>query len=272
MLKNYNRPWFFFSVSIIIPWILLFLAGYLSHRTDSENHIWLQSMLMLSGLLAPIFTALFLYLRNPILLQDLKNKFFHFEKKTWIYLILSIVVPFSSIILAQLISILFWYSWDQFYISGQPTFSSALFSAWFVLIFAAIMEEIAWHSYWMDSLFARKKFFIACIIFALYWAFWHSPLATIKWYYHSNLVTEWWLYSLNFVVSMFVFVFLINYFYLKSGRNIWVAIIFHAVANVSNELFATDSDTKIIQTWLFIIFFLIVVYFDRKTFFEKIEN
>jgi len=107
MLKNYNRPWFFFSVSIIIPWILWFSAGYLSHRTDSENHIWLQSMLMLSGLLAPIFTALFLYLRNPILLQDLKNKFFHFEKKTWIYLILSIVVPFSSIILAQLISILF---------------------------------------------------------------------------------------------------------------------------------------------------------------------
>ena len=71
MLKNYNRPWFFFSVSIIIPWVLWFLAGYLSHRTDSENHIWLQSMLMLSGLLAPIFTALFLYLKNPILLQDL---------------------------------------------------------------------------------------------------------------------------------------------------------------------------------------------------------
>jgi abortive infection protein len=43
-------------------------------------------------------------------------------------------------------------------------------------------------------------------------------------------------------------VFLINYFYLKSGRNIWVAIIFHAVANVSNELFAADPDTKIIQT------------------------
>jgi CAAX amino terminal protease family protein len=107
MLKNYNRPWFFFSVSIIIPWVLWFSAGYLSHRTDSENHIWLQSMLMLSGLLAPIFTALFLYLKNPILLQDLKNKFFHFEKKTWIYLILSIVVPFGSIILAQLISVFF---------------------------------------------------------------------------------------------------------------------------------------------------------------------
>ena len=164
------------------------------------------------------------------------------------------------------------YSWEQFYISWQPTFSSVLFSAWFALIFAAITEELAWHSYWMDSLFARKTFFTACIIFAFYWAFWHFPLATIKWYYHSNLVAEWWLYSLNFVVSMFVFVFLINYFYLKSGRNIWVAVVFHTVANVSNELFATNPDTKLIQTWLFILFFMIVVYFDRKTFFEKIEN
>ena len=67
---------------IIISWVLWFLVGYLSHRTDSENHIWLQLMLMLNGLLAPTFTALFLYLKNPILLQDLKNKFFHFEKKT----------------------------------------------------------------------------------------------------------------------------------------------------------------------------------------------
>jgi len=35
---------------------------------------------------------------------------------------------------------------------------------------------------------------------------------------------------------------------LKSGRNIWVAVVFHAVANVSNELFATNPDTKLIQT------------------------
>ncbi len=59
-------------------------------------------------------------------------------------------------VMAQLISLLFGHSISQFYISGSPSFTSAVFSPWFILLFAPIVEELAWHTYGTDTL--RRKF------------------------------------------------------------------------------------------------------------------
>ena len=76
----------------------------------------------------------------------------------------------------------------QFHISGNPSFSSAMVSPWFLLIFAAIIEELAWHSHGTDALLSRFSMFTASMIFTVYWALWHLPLAFIQGYYH----TRWW--------------------------------------------------------------------------------
>lgn len=158
----------------------------------------------------------------------------------------------------------------QFYISGKPSFDSMLFSPWFILIFAPIVEELAWHSYGTDAL--RRKFNLinTSLLFSIYWVIWHIPLSFIKGYYHSNVVAEGVLYSLNFIFSLFVFVLLMNWLYYKTKRNIFIAIIFHLSANISNEIFATHQDSKVIQTVLLLIVTIILLFKDRTMFFNKV--
>ena len=111
--------------------------------------------------------------------------------------------------------------------------------------------------------------FKTSMLFAAYWAVWHFPLAGIKGYYHANVVSEGWLYSLNFIVSIFPFVFLMNWLYYKTNRNILVAIIFHITAGYFNEIFATHPDSKCIQTVLLLIVSVIIVVKERRLFFNR---
>ena len=107
------------------------------------------------------------------------------------------------------------------------------------------------------------------MIFSLYWTLWHLPLSSIKGYYHANVVSEGLIYSLNFIASLFVFVILMNWLYYKTKRNVTVAIIFHLTANITNELFATHPDSKVIQTLLLFVVAIVVLIKDNKMFFNK---
>src|SRR5699024_10186538 len=145
-------------------------------------------------------------------------------------------------------------------------FSSDL--AWFLLLIAPILEELAWHSYGTDSLRRRFTLFTTSMIFAVFWAFWHFPLSIIKDYYQSNVAASGVLYSLNFIVSLFPFVILMNWLYFKTGRSIMVVIIFHITAGFFNEIFATHSMSKVIQTVLLLILSIIILYKERDLFFK----
>ena len=138
-----------------------------------------------------------------------------------------------------------------------------------LLAFAALVEELAWHTYGTDTLLRRFNLFTTSIIFALFWGAWHLPLATIKGYYQANLVAEGWQYGVNFLVSVFMFVFIMNWVYAKAGRNVWIAVLFHAVANISNEIFAAHPASKIIQSGLFLILAAYLLTRDRKLFFQR---
>lgn len=270
-MKKYNKPFLFFGLSLFIPWVLWFIVAYLSHQSDS-NLVILQGVLQIAGLIAPALVAGYLFWSDKKLFSDLKNRFFgknlFLSKYFWIALLL----PPLSIVIAQLISVDFGHSFDQFYISGKPSFTSEPFSPWFLLCFVAIVEELAWHTYGMDALRQRFSFFKTSVLFAIYWGFWHLPLFFVKDYYQSNVQAEGLIYTLNFIVSLLVFVFIMNWLYFKSGRNIFIAILFHLVANVSNEIFATHPDSKIIQTVIFLGIIGYLVVKDRMFFFGKSKD
>ena len=97
----------------------------------------------------------------------------------------------------------------------------------------------------------------------------YRVLVFVKDYYQSNIQAEGWIYTANFFVSLFSFVFIINWLYYKSGRNVLVAILFHLVANVSNEIFATHPDSKLIQTGLFALLMGYILVKERKLFFKE---
>ncbi|QIM62381.1 CAAX protease [Pasteurellaceae bacterium Orientalotternb1] len=266
-MKHY-RPLFFFSFSLLVPWALWFAAAYLSHRSDAQHYQQLQLGLSLLGLISPALLAGYLLLQNPSLNRKLFSRLFSFRTIPTRYFIMAILLLPASLILAQLLSLLLGYSTEQFVISGSPSFTSVLLSPWIMLISAAVVEELAWHSYGTDALLSRFSLFTTSIIFTLYWAIWHLPLAFIKGYYHSELVQQGAVYIINFVLSMVVFILLMNWLYMKCGRSILIAMLFHLSANLGNEIFATHPDSKIIQTLLLVILTTWVVCKERFLFFQ----
>jgi membrane protease YdiL (CAAX protease family) len=176
----------------------------------------------------------------------------------------------SSILIAQAISLLFGFSAGQFNLAEGFSFSYSLFPAWFMLILAPLMEELAWHSYGTDCLRARFSLFTTSVIFAVYWALWHFPLSFIKDYYHSNLVEIGWIYSLNFYFSIVPFVLIMNWLYYKTERNILIVIAFHISAGFFNEIFLTHPFSKVIQTVLLILLSIVLVIRERDFFFGQV--
>jgi hypothetical protein len=111
--------------------------------------------------------------------------------------------------------------------------------------------------------------FSTSIIFGVYWILWHVPLSFIKDYYQSNLVELGLWHSISFAVSVIPFVLIMNWLYYKTNRNILVAILFHMSANISNEIFTTHPDNKIIQTGLLLAFSVVLVWNEKRFFFTR---
>jgi membrane protease YdiL (CAAX protease family) len=270
ILDKYNKTIWFYSLSLIIPWVFWFIAAYLSHFPHPGNAVaYWQGIFSVLGLIAPVIVAAYLFLSNRDILDDLKTRFFKLNGFPVIYLFIALLLIFLAMVVAQLLSLFLGHSLNQFVITGRPSFTSALFSPWLILVAAPIIEELAWHTYGTDTLRRRFNLFLTSVIFAAYWVVWHLPLSFVKGYYHSNVVAEGWIYGLNFVISLFVFVILMNWLYFKTNRNILIAIIFHLSANISNEIFATHPDSKVIQTALLLIICIFVVIKERQMFFSK---
>ena len=247
------------------------MSGYWSHLEPFTPGLEMATgMASLLGLLAPTGIALFFILSDKGLKKDLAGRLFGFKTFRIRFLLISLLLMPASILLAQLISLWFGCSSEQFSLRGGFTFSSSLFPVWFLLLAAPVFEELAWHSYGMDSLLSRYHLLKASLLFALFWAFWHLPLSTIKGYYHSNLVASEWIYSLNFLLSMIPFVILMNWIYYKANRNVLLTIIFHITAVFFNEIFMTHPMSKVIQTVLLLLLSTWILWKEKDLFFGPI--
>ncbi len=269
-IKKYRHPILFYSLATGIPWAFWFIAAYVSHRSPSSQFdLTLASILGILGLISPMIVAVSLIFPDKELRADFLGRFFHFKEIKPVYLLTACFLMLTSILLAQAISLLFGYSADQFNFSGTFSFSAGIYPAWFILILAPVLEELAWHTYGTDCLRARFRLFNASILFGVVWIAWHIPLGFIKDYYQSNLVASGWLYTLNYAISIIPFVILINWLYYKTGRNILVAVVFHITANLFNEIFMTDPDSKVIQTLLLVGLTIFLLIKERDFFFKS---
>ncbi|MDT8420242.1 MAG: CPBP family intramembrane glutamic endopeptidase [Desulfuromonadales bacterium] len=269
MMDNYRYPFRFYFFSAVIPWSLWLMAAYLSHQSGVEEYRGYIVALGLAGLCGPLCVAVYYISKDKVLLGDVASRLLNVRTGEKRYLLASLLLMPASILLAMAISLLFGYDVGQFSITGQASFSSALFPVWFLLIIAPVLEELAWHSYGTDCLRQKFTLLTTSMIFAVYWALWHVPLAFIQGYYHSKLVVEGALHSLNFLISLFPFVLLMNWLYYKTDRNILVAVVLHLTANVFNEIFATHPDSKVIQTGLLLVFSVYLLFADREFFFNR---
>lgn len=271
-IKKYRHPILFYGLATGIPWVFWFTAAYVSHMTPGGLfQLTLTSVLGILGLSSPMIVAAFLIFPDEELRGDLLGRFFNFKGIRPAYILAACFLMPASILLAQAISLLFGYSADQFKFSEAFSFSAGIYPAWFILLLAPVLEEMAWHTYGTDCLRARFSLFGASILFGINWVVWHIPLGFIKDYYQSNLVASGWLYTLNYAASILPFVFLMNWLYYKTGRNILVAVLFHITANFFNEIFRTDPDSKVIQT-LLLVGLTIFLFVKERDFFFRFDH
>lgn len=133
---------------------------------------------------------------------------------------------------------------------------------------AALIEELAWKGYGMDSLRGRRTFFTATLIYALLWAFWHIPLFFINNYYHNTLIRTNPLFALNFFISVIPMAFIINWLWHKNNGSILTAVLFHATANFQGVLLMGQI-AKCIETVALIVIAIIIVNLNKKIFFGE---
>lgn len=272
VVHQYDRPVLFYVLATAIPWAFWFAAAYLSHLPGQTTAVLTATLILsLAGLLAPIAVVIGLVWRKPVLRADIWRRMAWPTGAPWFLILCAILLIPASLLLAQAISLLFGYDAGQFLLRDGYTFSAGLLPVWVTLLGAAIVEELAWHSYGTDTLIRRMSVFTASMVFTVIWALWHLPLSFIAGYYHNEVVKSGVLHTLNFPASMVAFVILMNWLYFRCGRSILIPIIFHISANVSAEMFMTDPDSKVIQTGILLVLSAVVVVKERTLFFTRPE-
>lgn len=270
MALRYDRPVTFYVWSTVLTWLCWLAAAWLSHQPDQSPGLRVATAALgLVGLAAPLGVVAWLVRDRPALRADIRSRLLWPRGIQRRYLVAAVVLLPASLMLAQAISLLFGYSPEQFGLRDAWSFSSGLLPVWVILGLAPIVEEVAWHSYGTDTLLTRMRLVSACLVFTVFWAVWHLPLALIKGYYQAELVEEGAWVALNFPVSMIAFVILMNWLYFRTGRSIAVAVIFHFVANYANEIFRTEPDVKLIQTAILLAVTVLVLRGERRLFFAR---
>lgn len=270
VLRRYDRPVAFYVWATALPWVFWFAAAYLSHLPDQNQTILVSTLVLsLAGLLTPLAVVVAFIRNRPELRADIVSRLKWPSPDRWRFVVAAVFLVPVTLMAAQGLSLFFGYDPGQFRLRGGFTFSTGLMPVWVTLIGAAVVEELAWHSYGTDTLVRKMRVFSASMLFTVIWALWHVPLSFIDGYYQNEVVESGVLQTLNFPISMIAFVLVMNWLYFRCGRSILVPVIFHASANISAEIFMTDPDSKIIQTGLMLILSAVILVRERRLFFSR---
>ena len=262
------KPVQFFLIAILITWTSWFIAAYFSYQQGGGSS-GLFAMLELSGLFGPFAATIWMIFssKNKELKQNFHERLLNLKliKPSSIPMIF-LIMPLAVIVSVLISCLFFGQSLGQLRI--VKTAPVGLIPVPVMFFGAALLEELGWKGYGVDSLRGKRTFFTATLIYAVLWISWHIPLFFINNYYHSTLIRTNPLFALNFIVSVLPAAFIINWLWYKNSGSIMTAILFHAVANFQGIL-QMGQIAKCIETVVLIIIAIFVVIFNKKMFFER---
>lgn len=271
MKRSYSyKPVQFFLIANLITWITWLTAAYFSYQPSDESNK-LITILEVIGLFAPFGAALWMILTSNS--KELKQNFYDRLLNLKLIKLSSIVAIFlimpATMIISVIISHLFFgQSLDQLTISKAANYTAGLLPVPLMLFGAALIEELGWKGYGVESLRDKHTFFTVTIIYAALWAFWHIPSFFINGYYQNILIRTNPLFALNFMVSVFPVAFIGNWLWYTNRGNIFIAVLFHAVCNFQGILLMGQV-AKCIETVMLIIVTTIILSLNKKIFFER---
>ncbi|MBM3252449.1 MAG: CPBP family intramembrane metalloprotease, partial [Candidatus Omnitrophica bacterium] len=225
------KPVGFFFIANLITWATWLSAAYFSYQ-PSAGSSGLISILELIGLFAPFGTALWMIFTSNS--QELKQNFYHRLLNLKLIKLSTIPAIFLIMPLTVIISVVISYLFfgqplDQLTIAKAAPFTAGLIPVPLLLFGAALVEEVAWKGYGMDSLRGKRTFFTVTLIYAALWAFWHLPTFFVNNYYQNIILRTNPLFAINFIVSIFPVAFIINWLWYKNSGSILTGVLFHAV-------------------------------------------
>jgi membrane protease YdiL (CAAX protease family) len=208
------KPVRFYTIVFLLTWFLWFTAAFLSH-INPDNGIGLA--LMLSGLLVPSVTALFMVFssKSSALKYELKEKLFSHLRLKPLTIILSVIIFFFIISASIILSTFIGQSLGQFRVVDF-SFSIGGVSTLFTLILTAFLEELGWRGYTEDSIATYFNWRKESLISGFLWSVWHLPLFFIIGTYQYNILKENPLYMINFFVSILPLDILFAWVYVKT--------------------------------------------------------
>ncbi len=174
---------------------------------------------------------------------------------------------FASMIAAIVLSTLFGYSFDQFTIVEEFSFSLGGLPTLLVLLLAAGFEELGWRGYAIESLASKLNYFKATLVFGILWSIWHLPMFFIPNSYQAELLQEDLILVVNFFISIVPLAFMISWFCKKNSGSILGAILVHFIVNITQEIFQVSPYTKCIQTIILVLIAFAIVSTNKKMFF-----
>ena len=113
------------------------------------------------------------------------------------------------------------------------------------LITSPLFEEPAWRGFVVSTLYQKRgKLFTSILVGTLWWV-WHIPIYVT----YSNSLT-----ILSFM-GLLGYSFILDAFFILSGRNLLVAMLFHQGMNTAIVFFNPGTDTLlgIVVLWIFVI-------------------
>jgi CAAX protease family protein len=142
-----------------------------------------------------------------------------------------------------------------------PELSISIVPALFLLFFVAAMaEELGWSGYALDPLQNRSGALLASLIIGIVWAIWHVvPLLQVD---RAPAWIAWW--CVGTVATRVLHTWLYN----STGKSVFGAALFHAMTNVSWQMFPNHGshyDPRITGIILAIVALCVTVAWGPRT-------
>lgn len=258
------RPVQFFALYFALTWTPYWLA-VLSERNQwpipSVVFMVLVGVGALSAALIMVYTS-----GDRAVVRDYWDRVFNFRRirgRWWLLVVFG--MPALKVVIV-LISVLLGGSPDQFRFSAAFA-ASPLALAAMLFFFGPLPEELGLRGYGIDSLRSRFNGFDASLVMGVLWAAWHIPSVFMPDSFHNKLLA----YPPAFV-SFFVWTvalaFIYTWIFYNNRRSTLALILFHYFDNLSGEMIDLEMETRVIQAVVLVAFAVVIVLWDRKTFWE----
>ncbi len=137
------------------------------------------------------------------------------------------------------------------------------------LLAGILGEELGWRGFALPRLEARFGPLAASVVLALFWTFWHAPLAVFpEWIGHQPLHV----FAGRYLLLVLPLTLIFTWYFARVGQSVLLAIVFHRTLNLTFNAYSTAlglpretgstlTDGLIVVLWIWAI--VLVAYYIR---------